>query len=107
MLGTTPTVFFVDGDIWARASLERAADSGGWRLETFASAGEFLARPRSRAPSCLVLDVGLPDANGLEMQQRIADRAETPIIFVTGCRDVRTAVRAMKAGAVAFFNKPL
>jgi FixJ family two-component response regulator len=103
----TPTVFFVDDDVWVRDSLELLADSAGWRVATFASASEFLARPRTSVPSCLVLDVGLPEASGLEMQQRLADRPEMPIIFVTGCGDVRTAVRAMKAGAVEFFTKPL
>jgi FixJ family two-component response regulator len=76
-------------------------------VETFASAGGFLARPRAAVPSCLVLEVGFPDTNALEMQQRLADRPEMPIIFVTGCGDVRTAVRAMKAGALEFLTKPL
>src|SRR5262249_31719332 len=101
------TIFFVDDDACVRDSLEQLAGSAGWRMETFASASEFLARPRSLSPSCLVLDVGLPDASGLEMQRRLADRPETPIIFVTGCRDVRTAARALKAGPVEFFTKPL
>ena len=102
-----PTVFVVDADSAARHALELFVDAAGWRVETFASAHEFLARPRAAMPGCLVLDVGLPDANGLEMQQRLADRPEMPIIFVTGCGDVRTAVRAMKAGAVEFLIKPL
>ena len=103
----TPIVFVVDHDVSVRDSLERLADSAGWRVETFASAGGFLARPRAAVPSCLVLDVGLPDTDGLDMQQRLADRPEIPIIFVTGSGDVRTAVRAMKAGAIEFLTKPL
>jgi FixJ family two-component response regulator len=103
----TPIVFLIDDDALVRGSLELLAGSAGWQVEIFASAREFLARPRTALPSCLVLDVGLPDSNGLEMQQRLADRPDMPIIFVTGSGDVRTAVRAMKAGAVEFLIKPL
>src|SRR5712671_691605 len=106
-LSAAPIVFVVGDDVSVRDSLEQLADSAGWRVETFASAGGFLARPRAAVPSCLVLEVGFPDTNGLEMQQRLADRPEMPIIFVTGCGDVRTAVRAMKAGAIEFLTKPL
>jgi FixJ family two-component response regulator len=78
-----------------------------WHPETFASAGEFLARPRVLSPSCLVLDVGLPDLNGLVLQERVAaDRADMPIIFITGYGDVPMTARAMKAGAVEFLTKP-
>jgi FixJ family two-component response regulator len=104
---STPVVFVVDSDASVRDSLERFAESAGWRVEAFASASAFLARPRAAAPGCLVIDVGLPDADGLEMQLRLADRPEMPVIFVTGCADVRTVVRAMKAGAVEFLTKPL
>jgi FixJ family two-component response regulator len=103
----TPTVFVIDGDASVRDALGVLAVASGWRALTFPSAGEFMARPRTSAPGCLVLDVGLPDVNGLEMQQRLADRPEMPIIFITDCIDVRTAVRAMKAGAVEFLTKPL
>jgi FixJ family two-component response regulator len=103
----TPIVFVVDDDVSVRDALQLYADSAGWRVETLASAREFLSRPRAAVPSCLVLDVGLPDANGLDMQQRLADRPEIPIIFTTSCGDLRTAVRAMKAGAVEFLTKPL
>ena len=75
--------------------------------ESYGSALEFLSRPRVGAPSCLVLNVTLPDLNGLDLQQSIAaDRVDMPIIFVAGCFDVRTMVRAMKAGAVEFLTKP-
>jgi FixJ family two-component response regulator len=104
---TTPTVFVVDDDISVRKSLELLIDSAGWQSETFASAEEFLSCPRVFAPSCLVLDVTLPDLNGLELQKRIApDRADMPIIFITGYGDVPMTVEAMKAGAMEFLTKP-
>lgn len=103
----TPTVFVVDDDVSVRESLELLIRFSGWRPETFASAQEFLARPRVQVPSCLVLDVSLPDLNGLELQQRVAaDRLHMPIIFITGYRDIPTTVRAMKAGAIEFLTKP-
>ena len=80
--------------------------SEGWETETFASAEAFLARPRVFAPSCLVLDVTLPDLNGLDLQKRLADRNDMPIIFITGYGDVPMTVQAMKAGAVEFLTKP-
>ena len=81
--------------------------TAGWRPETFASATAFLARARVDRPSCLVLDVSLPDLNGLELQTRIAgDRLDMPIIFITGYGDVPMTVKAMKAGAVEFLTKP-
>jgi FixJ family two-component response regulator len=77
-------------------------------VETFGSAQEFLARPRPEGASCLVLDVSLPDLNGLDLQERVAgDRTDMPIIFITGHGDIPTSVRAMKAGAVEFLMKPL
>jgi FixJ family two-component response regulator len=102
-----PLVFVVDDDVSVRESLELLIRCAGWETETFASAREFLARPRFFAPSCLVLDVTLPDLNGLELQQRIAaDRSDMPIIFITGYGDVPTTVRAMRAGAVEVLTKP-
>jgi FixJ family two-component response regulator len=104
---TAPVVFVVDEDVSARDSLQSLIRGAGWQPEVFASAGEFLAHPRIIAPSCLILDVALPDLNGLDLQRRIvADRTDMPIIFVTGHGDVSMAVRAMKAGAVEFFTKP-
>jgi FixJ family two-component response regulator len=97
----------VDDDISVRESLEALIREAGWQAETFASAHEFLARPRPSIPSCLVLDVTLPDLNGLDLQKRIgADRADMPIIFVTGYGDVPMSVQAMKAGALEFLTKP-
>jgi len=102
----TPIVFVVDDDISVRESLESLVADAGWRPEVFASAEEFLNRPRQLLPSCLVLDVSLPDLNGLEVQKRIADRTDVPIIFITGHGDIPMSVRAMKAGAVEFLTKP-
>jgi FixJ family two-component response regulator len=101
-----PTVFVVDDDVSVRESLEGLIRFAGWEVETFQSAQEFLSRPRLLAPSCLVLDVSLPDVNGLELQQRIVDRIDMPIIFITGHGDIPMTVRAMKAGAVEFLTKP-
>ncbi len=104
---TTPVVFVLDDDVSVRESLELLIRSAGWEPQLFASARDFLARSRVLAPSCLVLDVSLPDLNGLELQQQIAaDRVDIPIIFITGYGDVPTTVRAMKAGAVEFLTKP-
>ena len=103
----SPIVFVVDDDISVRESLELLIRCAGWQPETFASAQEFLARPRVLAPSCLILDVNLPDLNGLDLQDRVADdRIDMPIIFITGYGDVPMTVRAMKAGAVEFLTKP-
>jgi FixJ family two-component response regulator len=102
----TPVVFVVDDDVSVRESLELLFHSVGWRTETFASAREFLEHPRVVAPSCVVLDLTLPDLNGLDLQKRIIDRTDMPIIFITGYGDVPTTVKAMKAGAVEFLTKP-
>ena len=102
-----PIVFVVDDDVSVRESLELLIHAAGWTPETFASAAAFLARSRADVPSCLVLDISLPDLNGLELQERIAgDRFDLPIIFITGYGDVPMTVRAMKAGAVEFLTKP-
>jgi FixJ family two-component response regulator len=103
----TPIVFVVDDDISVRESLELLVRNAGWQPQLFASAQEFLARPRVLAPSCLVLDVSLPGLNGLDLQKRIAAaRHDLPIIFITGHGDIPTTVQAMKAGAVEFLTKP-
>jgi len=102
-----PIVFVVNDDVTVRESLELLIKFAGWQPETFASATEFLAHPRSATPSCLVLDVSLPDLNGLELQKLIAsERTDMPIIFITGHGDVPMTVQAMKAGAVEFLTKP-
>jgi len=104
----TPVVFVVDDDVSVRESLELLIRYAGWRAETFASAQEFLARPPVDGASCLVLDVSLPGLSGLDLQKHVAsDRADMPIIFITGHGDIPTTVQAMKAGAVEFLTKPL
>jgi len=102
----TPVVFVVDDDVSVRESLELMILAAGWHPETFPSATDFLAHPRVSGPSCLVLDVSLPDLNGLDLQKRIVDRTDMPIIFITGYGDVPTSVQAMKAGAAEFLTKP-
>src|SRR4051812_27208414 len=106
MAPSKPIVFVVDDDTSMREALEGLIHSEGWETATFASAGAFLARPRDYVPSCLVLDVSLPDLNGLDLQKRLADRSDMPIIFITGYGDVPMTVQAMKAGAVEFLMKP-
>ena len=102
----TAIVFVVDDDVSVRESLELLIKNAGWQPETFASALEFLSRPRAAVPCCLVLDVTLPGLNGLELQQQLTERTEMPIIFITGYGDVPMSVRAMKAGAIEFLTKP-
>jgi FixJ family two-component response regulator len=107
MLLITPIVFVVDDDVSVRESLESLIRCEGWQPETFASAQEFLDRPRALVPNCLLLDISLPGLNGLDLQGLVAgERMDMPIIFITGHRDVPMAVRAMKAGAVEFLTKP-
>ena len=100
-------VFVVDDDVSVREALGSLLRSAGLRVETFATAQEFLARPRAEGSSCLVLDVQLPGLSGLDLQQRMTEgHIEIPIIFITGHGEVPTSVRAMKAGAVEFLTKP-
>jgi FixJ family two-component response regulator len=102
----TPIVYVVDDDVSVRESLELLIRTAGWRPETFASALEFLSRPRVTVPCCLVLDVTLPGLSGLELQEQLVERTDVPIIFITGHGDVPITVQAMKAGAVEFLTKP-
>lgn len=106
MSHATPIVFVVDDDISVRESLELLIRFSGCQPETFASAEEFLARARVRTASCLILDVSLPDLNGLDLQKLVLDRTDMPIIFITGHGDIPMTVQAMKAGAVEFLTKP-
>ena len=100
-------VFVVDDDASVREALARLIRSAGLLVETFASAEDFLTRPRAETPSCLLLDLRLPDLSGLDVQRRLAEAHETlPILFITGHGDIPTTVRAMKAGAVEFLTKP-
>ena len=106
MQDVTSIVFVVDDDVSVRESLELLLRTAGWRAETFASAQEFLGRPHPAVPCCLVLDVTLPGLSGLDLQKRLAERTDMPIIFITGHGDVPMTVQAMKAGAVEFLTKP-
>jgi len=107
MTQAAPIVFVVDDDISVRQSLEMLIGCVGLKPECFASATDFLVRPRPSAPSCLLLDVNLPDLSGLELQRQVAaERIEMPIIFITGCADVPMTVQAMKSGAADFLTKP-
>jgi FixJ family two-component response regulator len=104
----TATVVVVDDDISVRESLELLIQNEGWHPALFESAQEFLSQLPTVVPSCLILDVNLPDLSGLDIQQRISDeKFSMPIIFITGFGDVPTSVRAMKAGAAEFLTKPL
>ena len=101
------TVFVVDDDPSVRRGLERLLRTAGHRVESFASAREFLERPEPDGPRCLVLDVRMPGQSGLDLHDRlVASGRDIPVIFITGHADVPMAVRAMKAGAVDFLSKP-
>jgi FixJ family two-component response regulator len=100
-------IAIVDDDSSVREGLRSLLRSAGWRVETFASAQEFLARPGAEPPCCLVLDLQLPGLSGLDLQKRMAEvELEIPIVFLTGHGDIPASVQAMKAGAVEFLTKP-
>jgi FixJ family two-component response regulator len=108
MFDLNPTVFIVDADASVQASLEGVIRRTGWSSETFPSVAEFLARRRLLAPSCLVLDITLPELASFDLLRRIAaDRQETPVIAISAEDDIPMTVRAMKAGVVDFLVKPL
>jgi FixJ family two-component response regulator len=99
-------VYVVEDDHRVRAALDDLLASCGYNAQTFGSAAEFIAHARPSLPGCLVLDIELPDINGLELQRQLADQAHPPIVFITGHGDIPSSVRAMKAGAVDFLPKP-
>jgi FixJ family two-component response regulator len=104
----SPVIAIVDDDPAVREGLHSFIRSAGWRAEAFASAQEFLERSGPEAPSCLVLDLQLPGASGLDLQKRMAEaQLEIPIVFLTGHGDIPASVRAMKAGAIEFLTKPV
>jgi FixJ family two-component response regulator len=105
-LPTAPKVFVVDDDVSVRQSLEALIRWAGWEVAVFETAEDFLRVPRLRVPTCLILDVRLPDLSGLEVQARVAAHPHMPIIFITGHGDIPMTVRALKAGAVDFLTKP-
>jgi FixJ family two-component response regulator len=102
-----PLVFVIDDEVSIRESLEPLLAAQGWRVETFTSAADFMSRPRTTVPCCLVLDIRLPGLSGLELQSQLVGRSDIPIIFITGYADVPTTVHAMKGGALDFLTKPL
>jgi len=99
-------VLVVDDDAGIRAALSSLLSAHNLRVVTFGSATEYMAYPRPDVPSCLILDVELPDINGLELQSRTAQENHPQIVFITGHGDIPSSVRAMKAGAVDFLTKP-
>jgi FixJ family two-component response regulator len=102
-----PTVFIIDDDRSMRQAVQDLVESVGLRAESFAAGGEFLARGRTNSPSCLVLDVRLPQMSGLDFQNRLTENGmQIPIIFITAHGDVPMSVKALKAGAVEFLTKP-
>jgi len=102
-----PTVFIIDDDRGMRQAIQDLVESVGLRAESFATGEEFLKRKRTNDPSCLVLDVRLPQMSGLDFQRQLAEAGmQIPIIFVTAHGDVPMSVRALKSGAVEFLTKP-
>ena len=106
MITERPVVFVVDDDSRVRDALSSLLASAGLDVAVFASATEFLEADKPDAPACLVLDLELPDINGLELQKELAEREAPPIVFITGHGDIPSSVKAMKAGAVEFLCKP-
>jgi FixJ family two-component response regulator len=107
MSGDTPVVFIVDDDSRVRDALTSLIESVGMRVSAFGSASEFLNTEKPDVPACLLLDLELPDINGLQLQQELASQEAPPIVFITGHGDVPSSVRAMKGGAVEFLSKPI
>ena len=102
-----PIIYVVDDDSSVRTSLERLVKSMGFRVRTFDSARSFLESASCDAPSCLILDVRMPQMSGLELQEELAIKGlDMPIVFITGHGDIPMTVRAMQKGAVDFLTKP-
>jgi two-component system response regulator FixJ len=100
-------IYIVDDDDAVRDSLSLLLESAGHQVETFEAAAEALESCRARLPACVITDVRMPEMDGLEFQQKLADaRIDVPVIVITGHADVPLAVRAMKAGAIDFIEKP-
>jgi FixJ family two-component response regulator len=104
---TDAEVFVVDDDAPVRRALDRLLRSAGYRVRTFGSAQEVLAEMVHGSPACLIVDVRMPELNGLDLVEMLRkEDASAPIIFITGHGDIAMAVRAMKAGALDFLAKP-
>ena len=102
-----PTVFVIDDDRGMRQAIQDLVESVGLRAEVFTTGEEFLKRPRTADPSCLVLDVRLPQMSGLDFQRKLAELGLCiPIIFITAHGDIPMSVRALKSGAIEFLTKP-
>jgi FixJ family two-component response regulator len=99
-------VYLVDDDSRIREALSDMLAAGGYRVITFASGAAYMAYPRQELPSCLILDVELPDINGLDLQQKLAGERHPPVVFITGHGDIPKSVQAMKGGAIDFLPKP-
>jgi FixJ family two-component response regulator len=106
MNSDSPIVFVVDDDYRVREALSSLISSVGLRVAVFGSAAEFMESNKPDAPACLILDLQLPGASGLELQRQLATEDAPPIVFITGHGDIASSVRAMKAGAVEFLSKP-
>lgn len=106
MMKNDHVVFIVDDDERIREALTELLESHGMRAVAFGSAGEYVEADKPDLPACLILDVELPDINGLELQRQIAEGDHPPIVFITGHGDVPSSVRAIKDGAVDFLTKP-
>src|SRR5581483_11764960 len=103
----SPVVYVVHGDFSVPASLHRGAPHACWRIESFRESASFLSRLPDSGPACLILNMDLPDIDGLTVQSLLAHRDDIPVIFVTDTSNVRMAVRAMKAGALDVFTTPI
>jgi FixJ family two-component response regulator len=107
MFTASPVISIVDDDVSVRRALRRLIQSGGFTVETFASAPEFLDSLRSGGPACLVLDIHLDGPSGFDLQRRLAaDRIDIPVIFITAHDDDATRERVSQSGAVAYLHKP-
>jgi FixJ family two-component response regulator len=100
-------VFIVDDDASVREAIGELLESLGWRAETFAAAADYIAYAKPDLPACLILDVELPDINGLEFQRQLSRDVHPPIVFITGHGDIPSSVRAIQGGAVDFLTKPV
>jgi FixJ family two-component response regulator len=100
-------VFLVDDDARVREAISELLESLGWQAKTFAAAGDYVAYPKPDRPACLILDVELPDINGLDFQKQLSREDHPPIVFITGHGDIPSSVRAIQGGAVDFLTKPV